>query len=53
MCSCPPHLIETASQLSSAASSFGPFAATFLAALMGGKIGQFLLKFRRRARETA
>jgi hypothetical protein len=46
MCGCPPHLIEGASQIASQASTMAPFLGTVGAALLGGKLGQFLMKVR-------
>ena len=44
MCQCPTHIVETASQLASFASSYGPFAGLIPAAILGGKFGQLLLR---------
>jgi hypothetical protein len=52
MCGCPPHLVEVASQAASSWGMLAPFAATVVAALTGGKIGQFFLKWHRRLKSV-
>lgn len=44
MCGCTPHLLESASQFATNASTVAPFLGTVGAAFCGGKLGQIFLK---------
>ena len=50
MCGCPTHIVETASQLATVASAYGPFAGLIPVALMGSKFGKWLIELVARSR---
>ena len=46
MCGCPPHLVEAAASVS----MFGPVLGAVVAAVLGGKFGQMVLRVWNRVR---